>query len=225
VTTNTLRPVCGPAIALATAVALAAGGCGSGVRDAREVIEPFMAAVQAGDAEALFCLMTGAADSEELGGDEAGRSQAFAAWVQAQTELYEYGRDEGRVELNQHGIVAVKLFALGRGTYYDLSRVQAPESDLLRVRMDVRFGYAAVDLSGFSPGTTFYVCGVPPGRVHAIRKPRRGGEETAEVLDRLSLEWTLVHGDGGGSCPAGWTVASVTALEETATTKRITWVF
>ena len=130
----------------------------------------------------------------------------------------ESGRDEGRVELNQHGIVAAKLFALGRGTYYDLSRVTAPGPASLRVRMDVRFGYAAVDLSGFSPGTTFYLCGVPLGRVHAIRKPRGGGEESAEVLDRLSLEWTLVHSDGGDRCPAGWTVASVAAREETVST-------
>ena len=200
-------------------------GCSSGSRGARETVDNFLGAVQERDSTALFCLMTGVAESEELGADAPARREGFAAWFDAQLEAYDVGRDAGAVELNGHGILAVKLFALGKGTFFDLTAIDRPGPDSLRVRMDIRFGYSALDLSGFSPGTTFYVCGVPPGRVHAIRVPRRSGEESVQALERLSLEWTLARGTGSEGCRNEWTVASARVLAETASTTRITWAF
>jgi hypothetical protein len=199
--------------------------CGPGTRTARSTIEPFLRTVQAEDLDRLFCMMAGAADSNDLGQDEASRRAGFRAWARAQYDAYYEGRDLGQVELDEHGITPVKLFSLGKGTYFDLTEARRVAGGAIQVRMDLRFGYASIDLSGFSPGTTFYVCGAPLGRVHAIRKPRASSEETAEVLDRLSLEWTLIRNDAIGECPEGWAVASVVPLEETVATKNVTWAF
>ncbi|HXV77620.1 MAG TPA: hypothetical protein VD788_15005 [Candidatus Polarisedimenticolaceae bacterium] len=218
------RPARPVSLFLLTAAA-ALVGCGPGEREARETIGAFLAGVQNQDRARLYCLMTGARDADELAVDPADRRAAFEQWVGGMLEAYDWGRDHGQVELDEHGVVASKLFALGKGTFFELSQVVHPAEDVMRVRMELRFGYAAVDLSGFSPGTTFYVCGVPLGRVHAIRKPPGGGEESADVLDRLTLEWTLVRSPAGEVCPAGWTVATVVPLPETIATKRITWVF
>lgn len=189
------------------------------------MIDGFLADVQEEDLHALYCAMTGAAESEDLGVDAASRRAGFEVWARDQYEAYEVGRDEGWVDLDEHGITAVKLFALGKGTYFELEDARRVARDAIRVRMELRFGYASIDLSRFSPGTTFYVCGAPPGRVHAIRKPARAGEETAEVLERLTLEWTLVHRAAVGGCPEGWTVASVVPVEPAWSSKRVTWVF
>jgi len=211
---------------LAVAVFLLSGpACGPGTGFAHRVIEPFLEEVQNENLDGLYCRMTGAAESEDLGTDEATRRAGFALWARSLYDAYEEGRDDGWVESYEHGIVAVKLFALGKGTYYEITQARRAGPDAVRVRMELRFGYSAIDLSGFSPGTTFYVCGVPPGRVQAIRKPAGRGEESAEVLDRLSLEWTLVRQEAVGGCPGGWTVASVAPVEGSWSSTRVTWVF
>jgi hypothetical protein len=199
--------------------------CGPGNRVGQRVIDSFLTDVQNENLDALYCRMTGASDSDDLGLDDATRRAGFEGWARDLYDAYEQGRDEGWVDLDEHGITAVKLFALGKGTYFELADARTVAEDAIRVRMDLRFGYASIDLSRFSPGTTFYVCGAPPGRVHAIRKPARAGEESAEVLDRLSLEWTLVHRPAAGGCPEGWTVASVVPVEQAWSSRRVTWIF
>lgn len=199
--------------------------CGPGTGVGHRVIAPFLADVQSRNLDGLYCRMTGASESEDLGTDEATRRAGFAVWARTLYDAYEQGRDEGWVELDEHGITAVKLFALGKGTFFELSEARQVGKDTFRVRMELRFGYAAIDLSRFSPGTTFYVCGVPPGRVHPIRKPVGRAEESVEVLDRLALEWTLVRKAAAGGCPEGWTVASVVPVEQDWSSRQVTWVF
>lgn len=199
--------------------------CGPGTGVGQRAIAPFLVDVQNENLDGLYCRMTGASESEDLGADDTARRAAFEVWARTLYDAYEQGRDEGWVELDEHGITAVKLFALGKGTYFELSGARRVAEDAIVVRMDLRFGYGAIDLSRFSPGTTFYVCGVPPGRVHAIRKPVGRGEESAEALDRLSLDWTLVRKPAVGRCPEGWTVASVVPVDGTLSSRRMTWVF
>ena len=199
--------------------------CGPGTGLAHRVLDPFLADVQNENLDGLYCRMTGAAESEDLGADDEARRDGFEIWARTLYDAYEQGREEGWVELDEHGISAVKLFALGKGTYFEISEARQAGPDAIRVRMELRFGYSAIDLSRFSPGTTFYVCGVPPGTVHAIRKPVGRAEESAEVLDRLSLEWTLVRKPAAGGCPGGWTVASVVPVEQGWSSKQVTWIF
>jgi hypothetical protein len=199
--------------------------CGPGTGIGHRVLDPFLADVQNENLDGLYCQMTGASESEDLGADDEARRAGFEVWARTLYDAYEQGREEGWVELDEHGISAVKLFALGKGTFFEISEARQVGPDAIRVRMELRFGYASIDLSRFSPGTTFYVCGVPPGRVHAIRKPAGRAEESAEVLDRLSLEWTLVRKPAAGGCPEGWTVASVVPVEQAWSSRQVTWVF
>lgn len=184
----------------------------------------YMDAVQEEDLETLFCLSAGATEAGELGVTEEERRGRFRTWARDWYQLYVDERDEGRVEIGEHGIVLVKLFALGRGTFYDLvgTRVTAPET--MEVDTRLRFGYSGIDLSRFSPGTTFYLCGAPPGVVHpVVLEPYR--EVSLEVLESVIVRWTIVREEASAGCPERWAVASAAPLEGTLSTERITWVF
>ena len=190
---------------------------------ARRTLEPFFAAVQGRQTDRLYCLLAGASESTELGSDETSRRAALAQWISQRYAGYEEGRDAGWVDRGE--IEWVKLFGLGKGAFYELLEPRRPEEGVLRVGMEIRFGYGALSLSRLSPGTTFYVCGLPPGRVHPLVVPATG-EIDAEVLESIRLDWTLVQRPvAAGGCPAGWAVNSVEVVEGTERSEQITWVF
>lgn len=214
----------GPVAALVALTLFAISSCGPGERTARETLLAYTAAVQDEDLDALYCLSAGAADALELGADDAGRRTGFQRWARDWYRTYEEDRETGRVDFGEHGIVLVKLFALGRGTFYSVTEIRLPAPDVMEVLTRLRFGYAGLDLSRLSPGTTFYLCGAPPGRVHPIVvEPYR--EVSVEVLDKLVLRWTLVRQPEGSGCSERWAVASVEPVAGTETSERITWVF
>ena len=209
-------------------VALAAGlawGCAGGDPSGSKVVERYLEAVQSEDLDTLFCLSAGATESEELGADGVSRRRAFGEWAAAYYELYLAGRDAGQVELEGTGIPAVKLFALGRGTFYRIGHGRHSGPATLKLRMDLRFGYGHIDLSRFSPGTTLYFGAVPPGRVEAIRVPGFRGERSAEVLEEISLDWTLTQRPPAEGCPGGWAVVSVEPIEGSAKIAEVSWKF
>jgi hypothetical protein len=207
-------------------IVLGLAGCGPAGPTAQETIESFVEAVQSQDLDALYCLMAGASQAEELGKDDLERRAGFESWALALYESYLRGRDEGWVDLDPQGLALVKLFALGRGTFFVHTVSRSTGPDVRVIRSEVRFGYANVDLSVFSPGTTFYVCGPPVGRVHAIRVPAEPEEIAVEVLATVQLEWTLLRTPpGGGACNGRWAVASLSWVEDSVQSTEVTWVF
>ena len=204
--------------------ALATCACSHGPRTAQDTLLEYMEAVQAEDLDALYCLSAGAARADELGVTEEERRANFRAWAGDWYRAYLEGRDAGRVEIGDHGIALVKLFSLGRGTFYEVLGTRLVAPDTLEVDTLLRFGYSGIDLSRFSPGTTFYLCGAPPGVVHAVRmEPYR--EVSLEVLETLTVRWVMVREEAAGECAGRWAVASAAPLAGTAGTERITWVF
>jgi len=203
------------AAGLALVGALVAG-CIPGEATGRRVIEQFVTAVQEQDLEALRCLLAGAARSDR---DE------FRAWARARYQDYLDGRDRGVVDLEGDGVVLVKAFALGRGTFYSITRTRYRGGGELRVWTGVRFGYGQANYGVFSPGTTFYLAGDPVGTIVAVRVPYEPGEITREVLDTVDVEWTLANVAEDGGCPGGWVVESVRPVPGTATTAVVTWPF
>jgi hypothetical protein len=189
------------------ALTFACGPDSSGVETA---IAAFADAVQREDPKALGCL---SADGSAEG--------ALAAALSA----YSAGRDAGRVELDRQGMALVKLLNLGRGTF--TAPVGRPSSgtDGVVTRMEVRLGYAGMDLSGFPPGTTFYVCGEPVGVVQPVEIPAGSAEVRVVALETVVLEWTLVRVAASPGCPAGWAVAAVRPLPETARSAEVRWEF
>ena len=73
-------------------------GCGPGLATARGTLEPFFAAVHDREVDRLYCAMSGAASSTDLGADEPSRRAAFARWVSARYEAYDEARDAGWVD-------------------------------------------------------------------------------------------------------------------------------
>jgi len=190
-----------------------------------DTIIEYSAAVQDQALDRRFCLSAGAASAEELGADEAERRANFERWASAQFELYLDGRDLGQVELEPHGIQLVKLFALGRGTFSEFGPVRAEGAHTRRVRADLRFGYAQIDLSRFSPGTTIYLAGAPAGTVRSVRVPRDAREIRVDALETVTVEWTVVRSPARPGCPGRWTVAAVEPVPGTERSTDLTWMF
>jgi len=206
-------------------LAAASSACGPGDRTAQQALLPYIEAVQQEDLDALFCLSAGAADAPELGATREERRAAFGEWARDRYERYLEGRDTGRVEVDGHGIVLVKLFSLGRGTFYSILGAREVAESAIEVDTRLRFGYAGLDLSRLSPGTTFYLCGAPPGRVHPVVVPARHEEVGFEVLESITVRWTMVRLDAGTGCPDRWAVVSAEPLDETLVTESIVWEF
>ena len=211
-------------VVLAVGCAVLAG-CGPSSRTEGEAILPYLEAVQAQEFDALFCLSAGAASAEELGEDEDQRRIAFEDWARAEIDAYLEGRDAGRVELAGSPVKLVKLFSLGRGTFVEHGPLRSLGPDTALVESRVRFGYAHIDLSTFSPGTTFYLCGVPVGRVHPIRVPTGSREVVVDVLEGVTIEWALLRVPSTQTCPGGWKIAAARPVPGSEAAAEVTWIF
>jgi hypothetical protein len=204
-----------PTVILMVSVFLAAG-CGPGTRSVEQAIEAYCQAVQDRDEARLACLSAGASDTDP---------DQFRAWVESQYAAYLDGRDAGWVEIESGGIVMVKSFSLGRGTYYQVDSVRPLGEDAVEATMSLTFGYGSIDLSNLLPGTTFYVAGSPPGRIHPIVVPRGSEQIQQEVLASIQLVWTLVRQPGNGPCEPAWAVNTVAPVEDSTRTIRLEWMF
>jgi len=214
-------------VLVATALGAAAGAlsCGPGRSVAERVVEAYVEAAQAGNADALYCLSASAAGAPDLGDTPAVRRETFAAWARAELDAYLDGRAAGQVDLDRSPIVLVKALTLGKGTYYRIESAVPVADEAAAVDMDVRLAYESIDLAGLSPGTGFFVCGPPPGAITHVVVPRFGGEITLDVLDRVPVRWTLVREPAADGCPEGWKVHSATVDRAGVTVRTVTWVF
>ncbi len=208
---------------LVLACALTVAGCLPGRSTAERVIERFVTAVQDEDLDTLYCLLAGASSAAEV--EPENRRRSFDEWARSRYEEYLAGRDRGVVDFGESGLTLVKSFALGRGTFYRIASTHYRGGGELDVRTEVRFGYGQANYGTFSPGTTFYLAGDPPGRIVSVRVPYESREITREVLETITLDWKLVNVDATEDCPAGWVVASVRPAAGSQTTSRITWPF
>jgi len=208
----------------AFAVALLLAGCAN-ERSPRECLLEFTRAIQDRDGATLFCLSAGAAGSDSLGADPEARRDGFERWLEAELLVYEEARDAGPIELSGHGVRLVKLLALGRGTYYqEVARSGMGDGGLfLRTRLDM--AYSQIDLSGLSPGTTFYVAGAPIGRVVPVVVPAQAKEIRVEALESVMVDWTLLREEAVDGCPAGYKIVSVEPVESSVQTRSLTWSF
>ena len=199
-------------------------GCAA-ERTPEQTLVEFTRAIQDRDPAALFCLAAGAAGEASLGADEKARREGFARWFEAELLAYEEARDSGEIELTGHGVRLTRLFALGRGTFYAENGRQAVGQGglLLRTRLD--FAYAHIDLSGLSPGTTFYLAGAPVGRVLPVVVPSGAQEIGVEALENVMVDWTLLRDEASDGCPAGYKIASVEPVEGSWRTRAFTWVY
>lgn len=225
-----MAPMRAPVSAIALVIAsfgsfVLVAACGSRSPAPAEALVRYMDAVQREDLETLYCLSAGAATAPELGADDAQRRDAFGEWARGQYDVYLDGRDAGIVDLDDEGIRTVKLFALGRGTFFSPGRVTSRNANSATVRTDLTFGYGHVDLSRLSPGTTFYMCTEPVGATIPVEIPRFSKEIRVEVLDQLTLEWNLVLEPAGTACPGGWAVAGVRPVEGAVSTVELTLAF
>lgn len=200
-----------------------AGGCVGGGAAPREAIGAFFRAVQDEDLDRLYCLVAGVAETGVA--DEAAARADFARWARERYDAYLAGRDAGRVELDGSGIALVKLFALGRGTFFEYGEIREPAAGAVVVELAVRFGYAHIDLSRFSPGTTLYFAARPLGGVRAVRVPEESAEVTAELLESIRIRLTLVEAAPADGCPGGLALASAEPIPGTETTAEVTWIF
>lgn len=228
-----------PLVLLAAACA---AGCTDAVRESEAFLDDYFAAVQAQDDARLICMLAGAdggpaADAEAVPDGDAGTvdpgameggaaasREDFRRWVLSRYDAYLDGRDRGRVPFGPDGLVLVKTFALGKGTWCRVEEVR--DGDGVRfVRTGVRFGYDAAAWHRFTPGTTVYLAAAPPGAIEGIVVPRGSERIEADVLEEATVEWTLVRAPATTECEERWTLADVRVPEEGLRTRSLVWSF
>ncbi len=195
---------------LALAIACAVG-CSPGKPTAAQVLQDYVAAVQDEDLRALRCLLAGASPGEE---DTPELRADFEAWAAERYRTYETGRDRGGVAFDEEGMLLVKTFGLGIGTYYTVQATRH-DGDQLLADTAITFGYREVDYSALSPGTTFYLAGWPAGRIEAIQVPSSPDSAQAEVLERIFVRWTFVRERADALCPQRWSALSAALVPDT----------
>jgi hypothetical protein len=205
---------------LALLVPLAA--CVPGRATAEDVLTRFVDAVQVEDLDALYCLCAGA--SAEAGQSAEAQRSEFDRWAASRYLEYEEIRDRGGAELSDDGIVLVKTFALGKGTFYSIESTSYADATLT-VDTHVTFAYGQIDYSHLSPGTTFYLAAAPPGRIKAVKIPYEPDRISEEVLETVRVRFKLARVEATPACPEGWAVESVEPLAGSETTSRVTWIF
>jgi hypothetical protein len=206
-------------------LALALPGCGPGESTATDALLPYLEAVQSQNLDRLYCLSAGASTAPELGRDGQERRDNFDLWALPQYEIYLDQRDLGRVELEDNPIRVVKLYSLGRGTFFDYGTIRPVGDGAIEVETRLRFGYPHLDLSRYPPGTTLYMCAAPAGRVKTVRVPALPTQVREEVLESVTVLWTLVREPAGGGCPGGWTVVSAATVPGSEKTTEVVWEF
>jgi len=198
--------------------------CAPGRAVAEDVLTRFVDAVQQEDLDTLYCMLAGASASEGTPADPQAQRAEFDRWAASRYLEYERMRDAGGGDLGGDGLLLVKAFALGKGTYYSVDTATFGEATLT-ADVSVTFAYGQINYAGLSPGTTFYVAASPPGRIKAIRIPHGSDSITEEVLESLTARWELARVQATPACPAGWAVVSVEPVPGSETTSRVTWIF
>jgi len=199
--------------------------CGPAVDPPGRVLDRYFDAVQSEDYGSLYCLMAGVSEAPELGQTPEERRTAFEGWAKAYYESYELGRDEGWVDFDEQGLALVKMLSLGRGAYVTHGRLNRQGDSGAHLESQVRPAYAHIDLSHFPSGTTFYLCGEPLGRMHALLVPYDSRELSADVLESITLRWSLIRREPTEQCAGGWAVAGVAAVDDSLQTTEVTWKF
>jgi hypothetical protein len=200
-------------------------GCGPVVDPPGRVLDRYFDAVQSEDFGRLYCLMAGAAEAPELGQTPEERRTTFEGWARAYYDSYEFGRDEGWVDFDEQGLALVKMLSLGRGAFVTHGRLERLGESGARLESRVRPAYAHIDLSPYPSGTTFYLCGDPLGRMHALQIPYDSRELSADVLETITLSWSLIRREPSEQCAGGWAVAGVAAVADSLETTEVMWKF
>jgi hypothetical protein len=126
---------------------------------------------------------------------------------------YEFGKRAGEIRFDPWGIAAVRILALGRGTFYRITSIERPRENARFVTMYIPLPYERLDYSTYPRDTVLYFLERPLGKIYkhvvgSVPEVRR------ELLAELSLRWALVAdasagGEVPGLSPTGWLVLTV----------------
>ncbi len=135
---------------------------------------------------------------------------------------YELGKRAGEIRFDPWGIAAVRILALGRGTFYRITSIERPRENARFVTIYIPLPYERLDYSTYPRDTVLYFLEKPLGKIykHVVGSVP---EVQRELLEELSLRWALVADStsservegapAGGEArvlsPAGWLVLTV----------------
>ncbi|UCF81024.1 MAG: hypothetical protein JSV08_00960 [Acidobacteriota bacterium] len=196
--------------ALAGLALLALAGCGNGEDEALSAtIARTISAIQGQDVPALWALRAWP-HGEKL---SVTPPPEFEEEANGYFVDYELGKRAGEIRFDPWGIAAVRILALGRGTFYRITSIERPRENARFVTMYIPLPYERLDYSAYPRDTVLYFLEKPLGKIykHVVGSVP---EVQRELLAELSLRWALVTdepagGEAPGLSPAGWLVLTV----------------
>ena len=207
-----------PALAGLAAALLALAGCGDKEDEALSAtVAHTIAAIQGQNVPALWALRAWPrGEKRSVTPPPEFEEEANGYFVD-----YELGKRAGEIRFDPWGIAAVRILALGRGTFYRITSVERPRENARFVTVYIPLPYEHLDYHAYPRDTVLYFLERPLGKIYkhvvgSVPEVRR------ELLAELSLRWALVADAprrvegapaGGeealGLSPAGWLVLTV----------------
>lgn len=195
-----------PALAGLAAALLALAGCGDKEDEALSAtVARTIAAIQGQNVPALWALRAWPrGEKRSVTPPPEFEEEANGYFVD-----YELGKRAGEVRFDPWGIAAVRILALGRGTFYRITSVERPREDARFVTVYIPLPYEHLDYHAYPRDTVLYFLERPLGKIykHVVGSVP---EVQRELLAELSLRWALVaEGEAQALSPAGWLVLTV----------------
>lgn len=194
--------------------------------EGENLIQRYIGAVQKKDYKTLYELRADILDeTEHLTEEEKlAHFDYFKKQMGKKYESYEAGRENGELDFDPDGVVLIKAFVLGKGTFYqpvDWIRVSETTAFIDTV---LEFGYAHIDYSFFPEGTLIYLMGYPIGRVETL-VIQRSGKVVKKVMKEAKLRWWFERKKRSNDVLSSWHIKSVEILPDSVTYETVTWVF
>jgi hypothetical protein len=194
--------------------------------EGERLVHTYINAVQRKDYKTLYELRADLVDevSPLSENKKENHFEFFKRNMEKKYENYEKGRERGELIFSQEGIVLIKAFVLGKGTFYQpIHWVQVSETKGF-IDTLLEFGYAYINYDTFPEGTVIYLMGYPLGRIDKLTI-QRSGKVVKKVLKEGRVRWWFEKKKPSHLSPSGWHIKSIEVLEDSMKYETVTWIF
>ncbi len=194
--------------------------------EGEKLIHAYINAVQKQDYKTLYALRADLFEEATHLADNEKKShfENFRRNMGKKYKEYEEGREQGELVFDHDGIILVKAFVLGKGTFYQPVHWMRVSETTAFMDTLLEFGYAHINYSTFPNGTVIYLMGYPLGRVDSLCI-QKSGKVAKRVLKEAKVRWWFEKKKASHLSPSGWYIKSIEVLEDSIKYETVTWIF
>ncbi len=194
--------------------------------EGEKLIQMYINSVQKRDFKTLYTLKANIQDevknlTEE---EKADHFKDFQWQMERKYKAYKKGREIGKLNFDADGVVLIKGFVLGKGTFYQpVNWIQVSDINAF-IDTTIEFGYGHINYSTFPDGTIIYLMGYPIGQVEKLYI-QRSGKVAKKVMKEATVRWWFEKKKISDDSASSWYIKSIEALSDSVKYETVTWIF